>query len=155
MRGMASNRGFGRGNFYQPSFQYGNNFQNNFQRGAFRGRGRGRGFGQTGSTQNTSTAQNNEREETPAQNQSGESQTIRTEWKCLGCEGTSYHKITDCNTFITANIDKKFDIMHMGGYCWICFTKGHRARDCDKPTLKCTKCGGNHNTILHPESSTQ
>ena len=125
----------------------------------YRGKGRGRGNRNGDETQDPSTSQRDEAiQSTTTTTQQTPFFTRRgnfDDWKCVGCEGTSYHKIDDCSVFIAANVEKKWEIMALGRFCWVCMCSGHRAIDCDKLTLRCTKCGGGHNTILHMDRPNQ
>ena len=69
-------------------------------------------------------------------------------WKCIHCEGESFHEILDCSLFILGTVDDRKLMMKKGGHCYRCFARHHRAIDCNQDQITCTKCGGEHHAML-------
>ena len=75
------------------------------------------------------------------------------DWTCPHCGSKSYHILDVCNTFLTADIQRKHDMMKRGGHCYKCLARNHLAMDCEKEVVRCDKCMSNrHHTLLHDDN---
>ena len=72
--------------------------------------------------------------------------------RCGICE--SYHATTDCQTIANISIDERIKKLGEKGCCFLCFSRGHMARDCQTPPT-CGICRKPHNTLLHRSKAPQ
>ena len=70
-------------------------------------------------------------------------------WFCKTCNGTIYHELPQCKTFLSLNHDDKFTQIRANGACIRCLTRGHMVKDCTS-TDYCQTCNGKyHHTLMH------
>ena len=96
----------------------------------------------------------------PAKESSGNQNTSLTlpknasTFSCQYCQGTSFHSLDVCTSFLRADIQRRYDMIKKGAYCYKCLSKGHKAQDCELDVVVCDKCKTNkHHTLLHKEST--
>ena len=82
-------------------------------------------------------------------------QHTTTAWRCEHCQGTSFHTLDTCNSFIRADINKKYNMIRKTGNCYRCFSTDHIAADCEIEEIRCSKCGKTHHTLLHRDQKQQ
>ena len=70
---------------------------------------------------------------------------------CSLCNGDR-HNLYTCPVFKTMAVDDKNAHVKGFGYCFNCLGHGHRTRDC-RSSSRCKKCGKNHRSCLHKDSS--
>ena len=88
----------------------------------------------------------------PANRPSAPSSTAPPKFACVYCKGNSEHRIDECPAFQKASFGQKHVMMRVGGHCYKCFLRGHKAVDCDVESLRCDKCElTNHHTVFHRE----
>ena len=69
--------------------------------------------------------------------------------KCKICESGD-HPAFHCQKLLSFSVEKRRQAVLKSNLCYNCL-RGHLRRDC-RSSSRCSKCGGNHNTLLHLEN---
>ena len=70
----------------------------------------------------------------------------KVEHSCPACHES--HEVAECNAFITASANKRYEIIKSTGFCFRCLKHGHLSTDCTSKTT-CEECNRRHHTLLH------
>ena len=120
--------------------------------------GKGKGRNGRNSWEPSQQQEEKQTQPKPAENKSNQVSTVSTlaqpppnkpGWNCRFCGGQSFHPINVCSSFLAADVAYCINMLKAGGYCFNCFTRGHKSVDCDNQHVRCDKCHLPHQTLLH------
>ncbi|XP_073821832.1 uncharacterized protein [Musca autumnalis] len=81
---------------------------------------------------------------------SNRSSSTRELYKCVICDRN--HALRFCPEFILMRVEDRRKVVRENDHCLNCLARSHQVRRCHSKVV-CKKCGSQHHSMLHPESS--